>query len=512
MGKILVVAHYHLRPGGVRRVIETALPRIAGAGRMDRVVLAVGEAADTSWISQLRSSLSGTPLEIRIHPEFLYWSEQKPTADSLQKICAGVLQECGGAEAVLWAHNLGLGRNIPLALAWAEAVRTNGSILISHHHDFFFDNRWSRWSEMLASGISSLEDAARAVFPVGKNIVHVAINRSDLECLSEGFGAGAVWIPNSVAPVQHSAPEEKSVPAWVASRTGSRAPYWLFPCRLMRRKNIAEAVLLARWLSPEAHVITTGAMTSLDELGYSERLAAASKRNGWNLDLSILDGVADHPPISALIARAEAVLLTSLQEGFGLPYLEAAAGGRPLLARSLSNVMPDLVSMGLHAPLSYEEVYVPLDAFDSRAEMSRQRRLSDLWRSTLPAEAVEFCDEPVFLRRPGEVVPFSRLTFSAQEEVLSRPPAEWDSILSCVNPDLAALRGLAGGLPPASLNESAQETFSPARFGENFHATVLLANTLAPALEAAPVRSLRAFLRDRLATPNLYPLLLSTEW
>lgn len=496
-------------------MIETALPPIAGGGRMDRVVLAVGEAADPAWTARLRDSLEGTPLEVRTHPEFLYWSEQKTTGSAprarLRPICTGLLEECGGAEAVLWAHNLGLGRNLPLAMAWADAARAAGSILVSHHHDFFFDNRWNRWREMRASGISTLSEAAAAIFPVGQNIVHVVINRSDLRCLSEGLGEGAVWIPNAVTPARHTAAEAGSAPAWMASRLGTRAPYWLLPCRLLRRKNIAEAVLLARWLRPEVRVATTGAPTSLEETNYAGRLAAAAGRRDWPLDLSILDGVGDHPPVSALIAGAEAVLLTSLMEGFGLPYLEAASGARPLLARSLPNVMPDLVSMGLHAPLAYEEISVPPDAFDRWAETARQRALSEGWRSSLPPGAREFCEDPVFLRQPGDPVPFSRLSLTAQEEILCRPRADLDSILAPLNPGVAMLRGSAGNLPAATLDPAASGTLSPARFGENFLAALERAVSAAPVPADAPERALQAFLKDRLATPNLYPLLFSTE-
>ena len=510
----LIVAHYHLRPGGVRRVIETALPPIAGAGRIDRVVLAVGEPPDEAWLQRLRATLLGTPLEVRIHPEFVYWSEQHVSvaelSRSLDEICERLLMECGGAEAIVWAHNLGLGRNIPLSRAWADAARRSGSILVSHHHDFFFDNRWNRWHEMRDSGTASLAEAAEAVFPTGGRCVHVVINRADYRCLKTGFGGHAVWMPNAVTPARHTAAEEESATSWMAARIGTRASYWLLPCRLLRRKNIAESVLLARWLRPEARVVTTGAPTSHEELGYAEGLREAAASHRWNLDLSILAGVSSHPPISALIAKAEAVLLTSLQEGFGLPYLEAASGARPLLARSLPNVLPDLISMGLQAPLAYGEVLVPPDVFDSKRETHHQRALWNNWRSVLPDDAQEFCELPTFLRHPEDPVPFSRLSFKAQEEILSRSAADLDSILSSLNPSLARLRADAGKFTPATLDASGSETLSPARFGENFHAAVKVAASATPIPTEASGRALRAFLRDRLTSSNLYPLLFST--
>jgi glycosyltransferase involved in cell wall biosynthesis len=509
----LVVAHYHLRPGGVRRVIETALPPIASGGRLRRVVLATGETPDAAWLRRLRASLGGTPLEVRIHPEFLYWSELHADSSDLTRklgaICNQLLADCGGSDCILWAHNLGLGRNLPLSSAWAQAARATGATMVSHHHDFFFDNRWNRWPEMRASGTHALSEAAAAVFPAGERIVHVVINRADHRCLAQGFAGRAVWIPNAVTPARHSADEEKSVPGWLARRTGFQAPYWLLPCRLLRRKNLAESVLLARWLRPQARVVTTGAPTSPEERRYAERLREAAARHGWGLDLSILAGVENHPPVSALIANAEVVLLTSLMEGFGLPYLEAAEGRRPLLARSLPNVIPDLVSMGLRAPLAYDEVFVPADLFDAKKESARQLALWNEWRSLLPDAARALCEEPVFLQKPGEAAAFSRLSFSAQEEVLSRSSADLHAALSPWNPGLAAIRGSAGDLPATILEGEGELT--PERFAENFQSALEAARAPEVGPPDASGLALQAFLRDRLASSNLYPLLFTTS-
>jgi len=509
----LVVAHYHLRPGGVRRVIETALPPVAGGGRMRRVVLATGEPSDAAWLEQLRASLGGTPLEVRVHPEFLYWSELDADGAELslklEKICSELLADCGGPDCILWAHNLGLGRNIPLSSAWAEAARKTGAVMVSHHHDFFFDNRWNRWPEMLASGTPTLADAAAAVFPAGERIVHTVINRADHHCLAKGFEGRAVWIPNAVTPARHTRQEEKSAREWIAFRTGVESPFWLLPCRLLRRKNFAEAVLLARWLRPQARVVTTGAPTSPEEQSYAARLRDAAARHHWGLDLSVLAGVENPPPVSALIANAEVVLLTSLMEGFGLPYLEAAGGRRPLLARSLPNVMPDLVSMGLRAPLAYDEVLVPTDLFDAKKESARQLALWNEWRSPLPEGARELCEEPLFLRQASDAAAFSRLSFSAQEEVLSRSPADLHAALAPWNPGLAAIEGSAGDLPPSTLEANGELT--PERFAENFRSAVDAARDSGIPPPTASGLALRAFLRDRLASSNLYPLLLTTS-
>ena len=55
----LVVVHYHLRPGGVRRIIELALPHIASAAPnpIESVVLATGEMPDKAWCEALMRSM-----------------------------------------------------------------------------------------------------------------------------------------------------------------------------------------------------------------------------------------------------------------------------------------------------------------------------------------------------------------------------------------------------------------------------------------------------------------------
>src|SRR5258706_9845437 len=119
------------------------------------------------------------------------------------------------------------------------------------------------------------------------------------------------------------------------------SPVWILPCRMLRRKNVAEALLLTRWLRPEALLVTTGGASSADEQSYFDQIASAARRHGWPLRLGILQGDETHKPtVAELLAASEAVLLTSIQEGFGLPYLEAAAAGGPRPAPAPPNTAP----------------------------------------------------------------------------------------------------------------------------------------------------------------------------
>ena len=506
----LIVAHYHLRPGGVRRVVETALPALAATREFSSITLATGEAPEVDWLTRLRAAVGGVPVHLEVHRDFLYWSEVAPVREGftaeLARTATDFLARRGGEQAVLWAHNLALGRNAPLAAAWAQAVATTGATFLVHHHDFFFDNRWIRWPEMQAAGLPSLTAAAGVVFPNGPRTAHLAINRADHALLATEFGARAIWLPNPVTAPRHASGGERAAREWLAARTGSDEPYWLLPCRLLRRKNLAEALLLVRWLRPGARLVTTGGPTSADEEPYAARLREAAQRHRWPLHPAVLAGQNHAPPVSALIAGAEAVVLSSLQEGFGLPYLEAAAAGRPLVARALPNVLPDLVDLGLRAPTVYPEILVPRDLFDGPRERARQRELWSRWRQALPAEVQPIAGEPALLVSEEEIVPFSRLTLTAQEEVLAHSIDRLRDALDAANPDLSSWPRGGAEWPAAGFGDEAEAALSPARFAENFLAAAQGATDASPVSDNAPGKVLDAFLADRLRGDNLYPL------
>ena len=82
----LVVVHYHLRPGGVRRIIELALRHIALAtpNPLAAIVLATGEKPEPTWREILTRSLPGTPVHFFWEPAFRYLSEQRSSHEVIR--------------------------------------------------------------------------------------------------------------------------------------------------------------------------------------------------------------------------------------------------------------------------------------------------------------------------------------------------------------------------------------------------------------------------------------------
>ncbi len=514
----LVIVHHHFRPGGVRRVIELATPHLVAhwPQRVRAVVLATGEAPDPVWLRAFRQRLRGTPVKVLVQPPFGYVSELPRDGQRLtRRVMEGIMQllrEAMHDECLIWAHNLGLGRNLYLARELTFTCHGAGIPLIAHHHDWWFENRWHHFTAMREPGFRTLRAVASAVLAASPRICHVAINHADAAVLEKHFPGLAGWLPN---PVESAAPPPaarvRAAAAWLRQQLGEDAPVWLLPCRLLRRKNIAEALLLTRWLRPEAWLVTTGGVSSAEEQPYADALAAAAQMHGWRLRLGILRGdERQKPSVSEMLAASEAVLLTSLQEGFGLPYLEAAALRRPLVARELPNIAPDLAKFGFRFPQSYREVRVDPALFDWRRERERQVRAFAHWKSWMPRAAANLAGKPAVLAAGEQPcpVPFSRLTLAAQLEVLAQPVERSWERCAPLNPFLKIwrARAQAGRLQTSPWPRSAARWLGGRAYVRRF--LELVPPWLSKAPRAGASQAAQAeFLRQKLRAEYLYPLL-----
>src|SRR5262249_31124338 len=160
--------------------------------------------------------VGGVTVDIFVEPAFGYLSEQSSSRGTvtnrirvaLDRLLAGA----DGRNTLVWAHNLGIARNLILTRELVRACERRGVTLVAHHHDWWFDNRWLRWPEMRRFGFRTLAVAARTIFPETARVRHVTINRADARVLQHHFGKRvASWLPN-LTP-RDSAPEPLRVQA-----------------------------------------------------------------------------------------------------------------------------------------------------------------------------------------------------------------------------------------------------------------------------------------------------------
>ena len=451
----LVVLHSHWRPGGVRRVVELALPAVvqAASPALRKVtVLSGGKAGEGLNIAPL-----GIETISHIDPVFDYFTDAAEGVEEITGRIARVLEQVAGGgdprRLLLWFHNPALAKN-PLVCAGVTAfAAANGTALVMHHHDFWCAGRWERVETLRRCGYEHPWAAAPVLFADGTRCRHVAINLTDCRTIAPFFPGGVDYLPN---PVERSLVVSRkcdaSLQKWVQEKTGGR-PLWVCPTRLLRRKNLLEAVLLARWLRPEAVFATTSGAFSADETGYARAVGQVAEESNGSVLVGLLDSP-DAPAVAEVFPIAEAVLLPSLREGFGMGFVEAADAGVPVIARRLPHVDPDLEALGFTFPHRYGEVWIDRVLFDERAETKRRSLLIAKTRSGWqnfsqgPAADDWAADVEGLFHSHGGMVAFSRLTLEAQLEVLRHPSdVSWQLCMKG-NPELAAIKG--GRLQPTT--------------------------------------------------------------
>ncbi len=496
--------HYHLRPGGVRRVIELYAPSVVQSGGFDKVALLTGEIARDGWTQVFRERISEVPLEIICEPALRYLSEQQAGILSIRRRIHAALHSAFANrdhdKSLVWVHNPGLARNPILAEELTSAAARTNLRILAHHHDFWFENRWKRWPDLRRAGYRTVDEVAPGVFLSGATTAQATVNSFDRERL---LLKPSGWLPNPVS----AAKAPSSVAAaqrWLERELGDSSPVWISPTRLLRRKNLAEAVFLTRLLRPGHWFISTAGVSSRDEQHYARRLQEAAKGGRWKVRFGILaDHRGDAPAVDELVCASEAVLLTSVQEGFGLPFVESMQLGRPLIARSLPNVQPDLDRLGVRFPHLYEDLRIPPALFNYGQEVTRQRRIWSCWTAMLPPSARRRCAKPPLTETAGSV-PFSRLSLDAQFEVLSHPPEEAFAACLVENPWLEPLR--TGKLKPARWPSRAARFLHPDACAKRLLKLALRASNETD--RAAAITAQTHFLNQRLDAAFLYPILM----
>jgi len=192
------------------------------------------------------------------------------------------------------------------------------------------------------------------------------------------------------------------------------------------------------------------------------------------------------------------IAVTSLLEGFGLPFIETAVARRPFVGRYLPNATPDIRRAGCALPLIYREIRVPRDCLDFAAEKKRRRELFRQWRERLPAAVRGGPDD---FRLPANGLPFSRLTLTGQLEVMANRP-DWESAQRW-NPALRTAAG-TGTIPRAELTDAGKTFFSPETYARHFWQGIARARGGSDGRAA-----FSALLAQKMAADNRYPLLMA---
>ncbi len=334
----IALFHYHLKPGGVTDVIVYSLrAMLSRLNDLEEIRLVTGIEDNTQTVlDRIRDGFNrqdGDKIRLDVLEEIAYVESEKGPDPVL---LASRLEARYGEDTLWWIHNYHIGKNPGFTAALMRVADSGKRDMLFHIHDFPECGRPENL-ERLDSALS------QPPYPSGPRIRYAVINERDRRIMSDaGLGDSVLLIANPVplSPVVPADPDgvrnaleelcEKDNPGYIRG-----APLLLYPVRAIRRKNILEAALLVKLLDVPANLIVTLPGTSAQEKKYSDLIEAAFKDG-------IIPGVwcpesTGDPRLSypSLASSCDAVVSTSVQEGFGYLFLNALHWQKPLLARYL---------------------------------------------------------------------------------------------------------------------------------------------------------------------------------
>ena len=339
--------HYSSPPvvGGVESVLAHHARLMADAGHAVRLLAGRGEAFDD------RIPFVHIPLADSRHPEILAVKAELdqgriPGAfEALASQIAAQLLELTAATDVLIAHNVcSLNKNLPLTAALHRLHQARPRLhLILWHHDLAWTT--PRYRSELHGGYPW--DLLRCDWPSVTQVVVSARRRQEL-CALLGVPPERVHVvPNGLDLKRFLKLEDRSMDLVARLDLLSAAPLLLLPVRITPRKNIELALhvlaaLKARF--PQAALVVTGPLGPHNpaNVSYYNKLLLLRHELGLDASAHFLAELSSEFLPDSVIADfyrlADALILPSREEGFGIPILEAAVAGLPIFCADIPSL------------------------------------------------------------------------------------------------------------------------------------------------------------------------------
>lgn len=366
----IALLHYAAPPvvGGVETVLAKQAEWLTRFGHQVRVIAGRGK----TWDARIPMEI--IPIIDSRHPDILLAKASLDTGyipaefpRLVEHILLSLRTSLLGVD-VLIAHNVAsLHKNLPLTAALHELSQTPGSprIILWHHDPAWTSPRYSAelhpgypwdllrtaWKDVTQVTISSARQEELAnLFQISPTQIHVIPAGVDLQ---EFMGLG---------------PRTRKIVEKLEIATCS--PMLLTPVRITRRKNLELALHILESLRqqfPDATLVITGPLgahnpTNVDYFNDLLKLRSHLRLENSAHFLAEIDpdGLTNNE-VADFYRLADALLLPSREEGFGIPILESGLGRLPIFCSDL----PSLRALAG----SYATYFNP---DDSPAQISRQ--------------------------------------------------------------------------------------------------------------------------------------------
>lgn len=407
----VAMLHYHLRSGGVSRVIESAVRELEG--RAVRVAILSGEPPPP-----------GHPLHerVRVIPNLAYRAQGEGASSEViaREIQQVAREALGGEPDVLHVHNHSLGKNPALTRA-VRQLADAGQRLLLQIHDFAEDGRPEQFAALRDELSSSdLEALGPQLYPGAPHVHYAVLNRRD----SRALGAGGLdpalihLLPNPVETLGTAPPSRPAEPARV-----------IYPVRPIRRKNVGEFLLWSSCAEEGARFGMTLAPHSPPDIARYMKWKDFSHRHSLPVDFEV--GLNTNQTYAEIMRSARVAMTTSIAEGFGMSFFEPWLVGCPVVGRLIPEITDEFEEQGIVFPGSYRRLDVPLewvglDRFHERlraAMVKAHEVYGRPWTESEVARGLRACMQ-------SDEVDFGRLDEDMQMDVIARLLREPDHPLA----------------------------------------------------------------------------------
>ncbi len=350
MPRILIV-HYHLHPGGVTRVIESQVQALQLLKPPPEVIVVAGHSENPQFFYQ-----KGVPLYIE---EALNYLDPKTNWRQEYEVLTRFFGTLVRADDILHVHNLNLGKN-PLLTRVVLELASQGIAVVNHAHDFAEDRSKNYQFLQEVLSIFTNQGLDSTLYPSLPHLGHAVLNTTDYHRLmSYGVPGDRVFLlPN---PVVAETPQEETglqlVREKICAILGLSADKKIvtYPVRVIRRKNIGEYILFCMLLQKEAHWLVTLPPKNPEEKTAYDRWVDFCSQEAIPLCFEAGTSVS----FADLIRSSDFCFTTSVQEGFGMTFMEPWLMGTPVIGRKLENSTADLEQSGIQFPLLYTTLMAP---------------------------------------------------------------------------------------------------------------------------------------------------------
>ena len=342
----VAIVHYHLRTGGVTRIIQHAVTALQDHNLQFLIITA-----------ELPDDGNQFDTDIRVINEIGYCSDPSNTVGSEKLVHAleTAAQDALGALPDLWHfHNHSLGKNLSLPLV-VNLMARKGYKLLLQIHDFIEDGRPENYRLVLnhiAQG--DLSKLGTVLYPISSHIHYGVINRRDFNYMRDvGIPDKQLhYLPNPV--ILEEPTSDRVDDTYIASFKRT----FVYPTRAIRRKNIGEFLLWSALGDPDDLFIITRAPQNPAARAIYENWVEFAKTN--HLPVKFECGAKNNQNFVHLLRSSYSLVTTSIQEGFGLTFLEPWLLNRPLSGRNIPEITAEFDAAGVSLEHMYSQLKVPV--------------------------------------------------------------------------------------------------------------------------------------------------------